>query len=58
MEKIKKILYWATLLPPIFDAFYGFYKGVQSIIELGKKNYYETKKVEDLYKFYEDEEID
>lgn len=38
MEKIKKILYWCTLLPPIFDAFIGFVKGVKSIIELGKAN--------------------
>lgn len=55
MEKIKKILYWVTLLPPIFDAFYGFYKGVRSIIELGKKNYDENKKLEELYRFYEDD---
>lgn len=47
-----KFLYWATILPPIYDFLLGTCKGLYKIYKLGK----EMAENKDIEQFYKDNE--
>lgn len=53
MRTIKKILYWVTILPPVYDVFLGTFKGLYSIVKLAK----EMQKNKDVEQFFKDNEL-
>lgn len=36
MKKTKEIVYWISLVGPLWDCFYGFLKGVYTVIHTGQ----------------------
>lgn len=50
MKTLKKILYWLTILPPVYDVFLGTFKGLCNIVKLAK----EMEKNKDIEQFLKD----